>query len=388
MEKEITERSIRKKIIIIGSAHPLRGGLAAYNERLALEFQQMGHEVLIYTFSLQYPSFLFPGKSQYSEEPPPAELDIRVAVNSVNPLNWWFTGRRIRKEQPDIVVCKFWLPFMGPCFGTLLRIACRGRSTKAVSILDNVIPHEKRPGDRAFTRYFIRACHAFIAMSRSVLDDLRRFTPDKPARLIPHPLYDNFGTPVPKAAARRELDLPDTGKIILFFGFIRPYKGLDLLLEAMHDERIRQAGIRLLIAGEFYEDRDRYDRLIEQYGLADQLILRTDFIPDNAVKYYFCAADLVVQPYRSATQSGITPMAYHFEKPMVVTRVGGLPEMVPDEQVGLVTDPDPASLAGAILKYYTFGEAHFVPFIQKEKQKYSWARMARTILELSDVVQK
>lgn len=368
-----------KKIIIVGPAYPFRGGLAAFNERLARELQHIGHEVIIYTFSLQYPKFLFPGKSQYSDAPPPKDLQIHIKINSINPFNWWKTGWQIRKKHPDLVICRYWLPLMAPCFGTILRLIKR-RSTTIVSLLDNVIPHEKRPGDNWLTRYFIAACDAFIAMSKSVVEDLRKFDLKKPVQLIPHPLYDHFGEKIPKSLARQKLGLPENGKIILFFGFIRRYKGLDILLKAMSDERIRQANIRLLIAGEFYEDKSFYDAIIEQNNLKDQLILHTDFIPDDEVKFYFCAADLVVQPYRSATQSGITPLAYHFEKPMIVTNVGGLPEMVADEKVGLVSDPDPQSIADSILKFYLIGEEHFIPFIQKEKQQYSWERMAKAIL--------
>jgi glycosyltransferase involved in cell wall biosynthesis len=245
-----------------------------------------------------------------------------------------------------------------------------------------VIPHEKRPGDRPLTRYFLSACDRFVAMSKSVLEDLRKFDLKKPVQLIPHPLYDHFGEKISKSEARQKLELPENEKILLFFGFIRRYKGLDILLKAMGDKRIRQAHIKLLIAGEFYEDKNFYENIIEENNLKEQLILHTDFIPDAEVKYYFCATDLVVQPYRSATQSGITPLAYHFEKPMIVTDVGGLPEMVPDEKVGLVSDPDPQSVADAILKFYSVGESHFIPFIQKEKQKYSWERMAQALLNI------
>ncbi len=372
------------RIAIIGTAHPFRGGLAAYNERLAMELSKMGHEVAIYTFTLQYPSFLFPGKSQFSNDPAPKNLTIIRKINSINPISWLTTGLAIRKYNPDLVIVKFWLPFMGPCFGTILRFACRKNKTSVISILDNVIPHEKRPGDSFFTKYFIKACDGFIAMSKQVFSDLKKFT-NKPAELVPHPLYDHFGEITDKKISRQYLGLPANDKIILFFGFIRHYKGLDLLLEALTDERIQSSNISLLVAGEFYEDAKPYMDLIEKFGLKNRVILNTDFIPDKEVKYYFCAADVVVQPYRSATQSGITPMAYHFERPMIVTDVGGLPEIVPDEKVGLIAKPDPKSLADAILKFYSVGEQHFIEYIKSEKQKYGWDRMAQAIIALSHV---
>ena len=378
----------QKKIIIIGPAHPLRGGLASYNERLAKEFQQQGHVVSIYTFCLQYPSFLFPGTTQYSKEPPPSELDIRVCINSINPLNWFIIGNRIRKERPDLIVVRFWLPFMGPCLGTILRRVKKNKHTRIVCIADNIFPHEKRFGDKPFTHYFIKSVDAFITMSEKVLSDLRTVEKNKPAKFVAHPLYDNFGEILPKEIAREKLGIQLDLKILLFFGFIRNYKGLDILLEAMHilkEKNIPQTSkIRLLIAGEFYEDRKMYDDQIARLDLKNLLILHTDFIPDSEVKYYLCAADVVVQPYRSATQSGVTPLAYHFEKPMIITNVGGLPSMVPDGKVGLVTPPTAAAIVEKIIAYFDLGESHFLPGLREEKKKYSWARMTETIFAIAN----
>jgi glycosyltransferase involved in cell wall biosynthesis len=205
----------------------------------------------------------------------------------------------------------------------------------------------------------------------------------KPAVLVPHPLYDNFGEIVSKSEARTRLKINENEKLVLFFGFIRKYKGLDLLFEAMADERIRKAGIKLLVAGEYYEDEKNYKEQIEKLGINDQLILKTDFIPDNEVKYYLCAADAVIQPYRNATQSGVTPLAYHFEKPMVVTNVGGLPHLVPHEKVGLVVEPNAKDIAESILKFYELGEQYFIPHLRNEKQKYSWSNLVKAIQNLA-----
>ena len=371
------------RVLIMGPAHPLRGGLATFNQRLAQQFIDEGHQCELVSFSMQYPSFLFPGTSQYSSEPPPERLTIHTLINSVNPLNWVTTGNRLRKWAPDLIVVRFWLPFMGPALGTILRIAKRNRKTRVVCIADNVIPHERRPGDRLFTKYFLRSCDAFVTMSENVLHDLRQFEPQKPAHLVQHPLYDNFGASVGKTEARKHLHLPAEEKLLLFFGFIRQYKGLDLLLEAMADERIRKEDIRLLIAGEFYEDAAPYMQQVERLGIGKSLELRTQFIPDSEVKYYLCAADAVVQPYRAATQSGVTPLAYHFEKPMIVTNVGGLPALVPHEKAGLVTSPEPAAIAASILEFYELGEDYFIPHLREEKKKYAWSNLTKALLELS-----
>jgi len=374
------------KVIIIGPAYPLRGGLATFDQRLAKEFNDNGDDCVIYSFSLQYPSFLFPGKTQYSNEPAPKDLKIFSVINSINPLNWLNVGNRIRKERPDIVVVRYWLPFMGPALGTILKRVRKNRHTRVVCIADNVIPHEHRFGDKAFTKYFLKRCDAFVTMSEKVMSDLRRFVPDRPARLVLHPLYDSFGSIIPKSAARDKLKIKDEELIILFFGFIRKYKGLDILLDAMRilkgDLKSQISNLKLLVAGEFYEDEKPYLEQINRLGINANVILRTDFIPDGEVKYYLCAADAVIQPYRNATQSGVTPLAYFFEKPMIVTNVGGLPSLVPNEKAGLVAEPTAESIANAIRRFYQLGENYFLPHLRSEKQKYSWANLVNAIRDL------
>jgi glycosyltransferase involved in cell wall biosynthesis len=375
-------------IIIIGSAHPLRGGgISTFNERLAEVLQQEGHNVTIYSFSLQYPSFLFPGKNQFTDEPAPKDLKIRSVINSINPLNWIKTGRQIKKERPDLIIVRYWIPFMGPALGTIIRGAKRNIHTKVISILDNVIPHEKRPGDVPFTRYFLKPIDAFVCMSREVLRDLRKFEPLKPALFSPHPVYDNYGSMLNKAEARENLGIAPQGRYIMFFGFIRKYKGLDILLEAMADERFARENIKLIVAGEYYGDREEYEALIDKLNIRDRLHLFTDFIPNSEVRNYFSAADVVVQPYRTATQSGISQIAYHFEKPMIVTNVGGLPEIVPDDVVGFVTEVDKKAIADAIIRFYDENkEAQFSDNLKEEKKKYSWDYFTQNIIKLYEQV--
>ena len=379
-----------KSIVIIGPAYPLRGGLASYDERLAREFIQQGNQVIIYTFSLQYPGFLFPGTTQFSTDAAPKNLSIKVCINSINPFNWLSVGNELKRIKPDLIVVRYWLPFMGPCLGTILRLVKKNKHTKVVCIADNIIPHEKRPGDKSFSRYFLKPVDAFITMSEKVLKDLQLFESNKPSAFVPHPLYDNFGEAVSKPEAREKLGISPNENILLFFGFIRKYKGLDILLDAI--KILKSAnnpaignGVKLLVAGEFYEDRKAYDEQIEKLDIKDSLILRTDFIPDSEVKYYLCAADVVVQPYRTATQSGVTPLAYHFNKPMIVTNVGGLPSLVPDNKVGLIAEPDAASIAAKIIEYFQKGEQHFLPHLLIEKQKYSWSVMTDAILKLAQL---
>lgn len=375
------------KIIILGSAHPLRGGLASYNERLAREFIRAGHSVQIYTFSLQYPEFLFPGTSQFSDEPAPDDLYIHVKVNSVNPFNWLSVGKEISKLNADLLIVKFWLPFMAPCLGKISRIVKKSGKTKVISILDNIIPHEKRFGDFFLAKYFVNSVDGFIAMSESVLSDLKKFDEKKPRVFSPHPLFDNFGEVINKAEAYEKLGLPLNEEYILFFGFIRDYKGLDLLLQAMADERIRSLNVKLIVAGEFYTDAKPYADMIQQLGIRNKLILKTDFIPDSEVRNYFCAADIVVQPYKHATQSGVTQICYHFDRPMLVTNVGGLPEIVPNGRVGYVVEPNPKAIADALIDFYS-NHREFVmrDNIKIEKKKFAWREMLNKILEVKEKI--
>ena len=368
------------KILIVGPAWPYRGGIADFDERIAREYIKKGDEVEIFTFTLQYPSFLFPGKTQYSPDPRPEDLDIKRKVNSINPFNWIKVGRELKKKNANLLIIKFWLPLMAPCFGTIARIVKGNGKTKVISILDNIIPHEHRPGDKILSKYFISSIDAFIAMSKSVYDDLKSLNDKKPCLLSPHPIYDNFGTAVRREAAIGSLGLDPSAKYMLFFGFIRDYKGLDILLKAVADERIKNSDIKLIVAGEFYNNSEKYFEMEKQLGLEGKMIWRTDFIADEQVKNYFCASDIIVQPYKTATQSGVTQIAYHFEKPMLVTNVGGLPEIVPNGKVGYSVEPEAKVIADAISDFYCNGRyAEFVENIKEEKKKYSWDRMLENV---------
>ncbi|MDY4513202.1 MAG: glycosyltransferase [Paludibacteraceae bacterium] len=372
------------KIVILGTSWPYRGGgIATYNERLARQFMAEGHEVEILTFTLQYPDFLFPGKTQYSDEPAPADLKITRVMNSVNPFSWWKAARLLRRIKPDVMVVKFWIPLMAPCLGTIARLA-RRQGIRVVSILDNVIPHEPHFWDKWLIRYFVRSIDHFVAMSDSVKRDCERFLPrTTKARvmLCPHPLYDNFGQPVPQAEAQQQLGLNPDYRYLLFFGFIRDYKGLDLLMHAFADPRLRHYRVKLIVAGEFYNNAEQYAQLEKQLGLEGEIVWHTQFIPNDQVRIYFSAADLIVQPYKTATQSGVTQVAYHFSKPMLVTNVGGLAEIVPHGKVGYVTPVDAKAVADALVDFCSDdNKLRFVRNIETEKKKYAWSRMTEACL--------
>jgi D-inositol-3-phosphate glycosyltransferase len=369
-----------KKILLITPAHPLRGGIAASSERLAYELEKTGNTVHILSFSLQYPSILFPGTSQTTDEKAP-NLTIFSKLNSINPFNWIRRGLEYRKKDYDLVICRFWLPFMSPCLGTFLRFL--PKNIPIVAITDNIIPHEKRIGDTYLVRYFLSACDAVVAMSHTVLEDAKFFAPSKQHFYTPHPIYDNYGDAIAQKLAQKHLNLDSKYKYLLFFGFIRAYKGLDLLLMALAANSLKNKDLKLIIAGEFYEDKEKYEAIIRKYNLETQIIRATHFIPNSEVAMYFSAADLIVQPYKSATQSGVSQVAYHFEKPIIVSNVGGLSEIITHNKVGYVVEPNAEAIAEAIADFFDNDKSSiFTNNLKIEKKRFSWQTMANLLLEI------
>lgn len=371
------------KIVVLGPAHPYRGGLASIMETMAREYMRRGHEVAIYTFRVQYPSLLFPGKSQYVDTPAPDDLRIERVVNTVNPLNWIAVGCRLRRERPDMVLMKYWTPFMAPCFGAIARIARGNGVTRVICQIDNVEPHEHHIVDRPFNRYFLGAVDGFVYMSEQVHGELKAYT-SAPMLFSPHPMFENFGEAVDRAEACRRLGLDPDIRYMLFFGLIRDYKGLDLLLRAWASAR--PEGYKLVVAGEFYASREKYVSLIDESGLRDEVALHDRFIPDEEVRSYFSAADCLVLPYRSATQSGVTQIAYNFSLPMIVTDVGGLPEIVPDGRTGLVCAPTAEGIADA-LRRVREGDTlrRLRDNFAEERKRFSWSAMCDRLTEVLEM---
>ena len=373
----------KMKIVVLGPAHPYRGGLASIMETMAREYMRRGHEVAIYTFRVQYPSLLFPGKSQYVDAPAPDDLRIERGVNTVSPLNWIAVGRRLRRERPDMVLMKYWTPFMAPCFGAIARIARGNGVTRVICQIDNVEPHEHHIVDRPFNRYFLGAVDGFVYMSEQVHGELKAYT-SAPMLFSPHPMFENFGEAVDRAEACRRLGLDSDIRYMLFFGLIRDYKGLDLLLRAWASAR--PEGYRLIVAGEFYASREKYVSLIDESGLRDEVALHDRFIPDEEVRYYFSAADCLVLPYRSATQSGVTQIAYNFSLPMIVTDVGGLPEIVPDGRTGLVCAPTAEGIADALRRVREVGTLRRLrDNFAEERKRFSWGAMCDRLTEVLEM---
>ena len=349
-------------------------------ETMAREYQRRGYRVDILTFTLQYPSLLFPGKSQTVETPPPADLSIERKVSTINPLTWWQVGRQLCKMRPDIVLMKYWTPFMAPCFGSIARLARKNGHTRVICQIDNVEPHEHHITDRIFNRYYLRSVDGFIYMSEQVHGELEAYT-HAPALFSPHPMFEHFGERKERTEACNALDINPNKRYSLFFGLIRDYKGLDTLIEAW--AKFRRTGHKLLIAGEFYASREKYVEIIERLQLANDIILHDHFIPDSEVANYFSAADCVVLPYKTATQSGVTQIAYNFRTPIIVTNVGGLKEIVPDGVVGYVVDSSVDGVLNGLERIYEAGRLEeFTHNMEHERKRFSWATMCDKIEEV------
>lgn len=372
------------KIIIVGPSHPYRGGIAAFTDRLAAEFVAENVDVELYTFTLQYPSILFPGKTQYSDAPAPNDIRIFRRINSINPLTWIKTAKEIRTKNPDIVIFAYWMSFFASCYAKMAKIIKRNKVSRCIGLVHNMMPHEQSILDRLFSPHFVKRMDAFVALSKSVLADVSRLDKkSKPKYFSPHPLYDHYGDKEDKVMAMNSLYMDNNYNYLLFFGLIREYKGLDLLLKAMSDKRLDKYPLKLIVAGEFYEKKEPYLKMIDDLDINDKVIICDKYIPDEEVKNFFNLADMVVQPYKSATQSGVTQIAYHFEKPMLVTDVGGLREIVPNGKVGYVVEAEPSKIADAICDFYDNERIeYFESNIIEEKKKYEWSKMTETIMKL------
>jgi glycosyltransferase involved in cell wall biosynthesis len=378
------------RVLIVGTAFPLRGGIAHYVSLLYKTLKQRGHWVHIISFYRQYPKILFPGKSQEEVGETAIPLESDAVIDSVNPKSWYDAGKIAAKYQPDLLIFKFWLPFFAPAYGVISRVAKRitrknGKECKVLFIADNVIPHEKRPGDRLFTNFAFKSVDYFIVQSDAVERDLLSLKPDAKYVKLAHPVYEIFGERVDRNEARRQLNIPADAPTILFFGYIRKYKGLDILLGAMPRLIERYPEIRLIVAGEFYGDEAEYRALIDELKIpAKNLVLATDYIPNEEVAKYFSASNAVVLPYRSATQSGIVQIAYNFDVPVVATPVGGLPEIVIDGTSGLITkDSSPEAIAEKVIEFFEHDlEASMTAGVVEEKKKYSWDTFVEGIEKL------
>ena len=372
------------RIVVFGTAWPYRGGLAAFNERLAKQFVAEGHEVEMVTFTLQYPSFLFPGKTQYSNEVAPDGLKIVREINSCNPLSWIKVGRRLKKEAPDLLISCYWMAFFAPCYGVIQRIVKRNGTTKCIGLVHNMIPHEPNILDKLLAPFYVKQTDGFVALSESVVRDIASLDKrNKPKAFSPHPVYDHYGEKMSKTAACEALGLDETKNYMLFFGLVRAYKGLDWLLDAFAKVKDQLKDVQLIVAGEFYEEEDKYRAQIEANGLKDRVIVKNEFVADADLRKYFGAADLIVQPYKTATQSGVTQVAFHFEKPCLVTNVGGLGEIIHDRKMGYAVVPEVDAIADALIDYYQYDRQDaFTEYLIDEKKKYEWNRMTDVILGL------
>ena len=372
------------KITFLGPAYPYRGGMAAFNERLAKEFLSEGKDVSIYTFTVQYPKCLSRGKKQYSESPPPQGIRITRSVNSVNPLSWTSTGLRIKRLQPDILLLRYWTPFFALCLGTIARIVRSNSYTVVISVVDKVQIQKNRMIEKILTRFFIRSLSGAVVLSESVSYDLKDYCQKEfPVVYCPHPLFDIYGRAIPVEEAVKALNLDPSFSYILFFGCVRACKGLDILLRALADSRLLNLRIKLIVAGEFRETETPYRNLINELNLTDRVILTNKYIRDEDVKLYFSAADMVIQPYKSFAKISVTQIAFQFNKPVVTTGLEELKDIVKNNVTGYVVNPDPSAVAEAVSDFYLNDrKADFTRAIIKDKERFRWNKMTAAVIEV------
>ena len=384
MRAEASERT-RRRIALVGPAAPFRGGIAQFTDTVAEGLRRRDWSVYMATFRRQYPKMLFPGTSQFDAGRPVAP-DTHRLIDSIGPATWIAAARKIAEQRPAAALFQYWTPFFAPAYGVMARrLAAQG--VRVAAIVHNVYPHERRHGlVSPLAGYFLKQCGGLLALSDLVAADLQALGVDAPVHRAPHPVYGHFGDPIPRGEARRRLRIPEDAEVLLFFGFVRAYKGLRTLLRALPRVLARRPAARLVIAGEFYEDERAYRDLIASLGLGDAVLVRGEYIPESEVGLYFSAANLVTQPYDSATQSGVVQTAWHFERPVVTTDVGGLAEAVADGVSGYVTPPgDPEALADAIIRYFEEGrEAAFAEGARRERERFSWGRLLDSLENMLD----
>ena len=373
-----------QRLVVVGPFPPYRGGIAHFTQAMTEGLRSRGHDVRPVSFARQYPALLFPGKTQF--EPDRTSEEGRTSaeaprlVNTLNPLSWLQTARYILRQRPDVCLFQYWMPFFAPALG-MVAWTLRRRGVRVVGVVHNALPHERRPGDRLLSRFFLQQCDGLVVLSEAVEADVRRLGIMAPVRRAEHPVFAHFGEAIPKEEARRRLGLPEEAPVVLFFGFVRRYKGLHVLLDAMPEVLGRRPDVRLVVAGEFYDDEAPYRAQVHRHGLGEHVLFRPDYIPQDEVARYFSAADVVAQPYLSATQSGIAAIAFHFGRPLVVTDVGGLAEVVPHERAGLVVPPDdPSALAAAITRFFEAGLGEtLAEGVRQARQNHSWDRLYEAV---------
>lgn len=369
------------KIAILSCFYPYRGGISQFNACLYGELSR-NHDVKAFNFSRQYPEFLFPGKTQYvTEDDEAVPVESISLLDTANPLSYGRTYRAIRNWKPDLLIVRYWMSYFGPSLGYITRRM--KKHCKVISILDNVVPHEPRFFDTPLTRYFLKGSTGCVTLCEAVSEDLLRIKPDARYTVIQHPLYSHFGAKKDRQEAEARLGLKPGKKNILFFGLIRKYKGLDILLEAFGK---LPEDYQLIIAGEPYGSFEPYQQIIDRLPCKDRIVKELKYIKDSEVSDYFSAADLAVLPYRSATQSGISSVSYHFEIPMIVTDVGGLKETIGDRGTGIVVpEGSPQAVCEEIERY--FSDPHIaeecIENIRKEKERLSWREFAERLIEFT-----
>ena len=369
----------KKKVLLLGPAHPFRGGIADTQNYLAQNLKALGHDVKVFTFTTQYPELLFPGKTQFSDEKGPDQLEIKRKIHSFNPLNWSKVARSINRLKPDYVIFRYWTPFLAPCWYVIARGI--DKTIKKIGLVDNWIPHETKFWDKSLTRIFSSQMDAFASLSTAVGDQISSNEPQLPVWKGFHPIADHLPQAITQEKARKALGWPQNKKIVLFFGLIRKYKGLDLLIEAFSKTPLNRSDVILAIVGETYEPQHKYTELIQKHKLSERVICDFNYANTQKTTHAFCAADVIAQTYISATQSGVTPLAYHFKTPLLVSDLPGLNTPILEDQTGMITEIESLKVAENLNKMLSDDRlSEFQPSFQKVGKKYSWKSFGQSLM--------
>ncbi len=369
----------KKKVLLLGPAHPFRGGIADTQNYLAQNLNALGHEVTVFTFTTQYPKLLFPGKTQFSDEKAPDQLNIKMKIHSFNPFNWSKVAQSINQINPDYVIFRYWTPFLAPCWYGIAREI--HKTIKKIGLVDNWIPHEPKFWDKTLTQLFSSQMDGFASLSTAVGDQILTNKHQLPVWKGFHPIADHLPQTIPQEKAREALGWPKDKKIVLFFGLIRKYKGLDMLIEAFSKTPLNRLDVILAIVGEAYEPQLKYTELIRKLNLEERIICDFNYANSQKASQVFCAADVIALTYTSATQSGVTSLAYHFKIPLLVSDLAGLRNPILEDQTGMITEIKAEKIAVNLNKILSDDSlSEFQPSFQKVGDKYSWKSFGLSLM--------
>lgn len=366
-------------IVVIGPYFPYRGGISDTNQELCETLNKLGHNVNVISFKLLYPSLLFPGRTQFYKENSKQDIKSKRLINSINPFNWINNSRVINDLNPELVISTYWTPFLAPCLSFINNTI--NKNILKIGIVHNAYPHEKNIFQKKLFKIYLKSINKIITLSKNINNQINEISKSKKKIVLFHPIPKKFGKPIKKQIAKKKIGLKKDYNYLLFFGLIRKYKGLDILIESMSEIIKKRNDVKLLIVGENYESIIKYKKLIKKNNLENCISFINHFISEQEIKYWFCSSELVIQPYKKASQSGITPLSFQFETPTVCTNISGLSEYIIDNKDGFLSNPNSNDLAKKILMALNSDLTLIKKEIRNKKEKLTWNNFVSNLLK-------